>query len=87
MHEQYRPAERALKLAQGRDLVGRVLVDVVQPDEGIEHQHVRPQSSHGLAQRVSVELKMRELLSVALLIIDDFGLDGMDVTASHGAAS
>jgi hypothetical protein len=29
------------------------------------------------------ELEMRKLLSVDLLIIDDFGLDGMDVNGSH----
>jgi hypothetical protein len=60
MHEQHRTPVRALKLAQIReqrcDLVGRVLVDAVQPDERIEHQEPRPQSSDGLAQRVTVGL-------------------------------
>jgi DNA replication protein DnaC len=38
-------------------------------------RHARLDNSH--------EIEMRKLLSVDLLIIDDFGLDGMDVNGSH----
>jgi DNA replication protein DnaC len=39
-------------------------------------RHSRLDNSH--------ELELRKLLAVDLLIIDDFGLDAMDVTESHG---
>ena len=53
MDEQHRTGVLALKLAQvgekRRDLIGGVLVDAVQADEGVEDQQPRAQPSERLA--------------------------------------